>query len=126
MTGQSRNLKDGILFSLKERTISHETMTYDETSPDYFTITKWQDTPENSKLIMLYDNITGGPDYIHMLKIMCMDAVLVNNLKLTDLRLVLLTFLPKGLNRHDHLQVVLWTLSWTYHQIMGLILSWSW
>ena len=75
---------------------------------------------------MLYDNTTGGPDYVHMLKIMCMDAVLVNNLKSTDLRLAPLTFLLKGLNRHDCLQIVLWTLSWTYHQLTGLILSWSW
>ena len=101
-------------------------MTYDETSPDYFTITKRQDTPEKLKLIMPYDNITGGLDYIHMSKIMYMDAVLVNNLKSTDLHLVPLTFLLKGLNRHDHLQIVLWTLLRTCHQLTGLILSWSW
>ena len=76
-------------------------MTYDETSPDYFT----QATLENSKLIMLYDNTTGGPDYVHMLKIMCVDAVFVNNSKSTDLHLAPLTFLLKGLNRHDRLQM---------------------
>ena len=73
-------------------------MNYDETSPDYFMITKWQDTPENLKLIMLCDNITGGPDYILMLKIMCVDAVFVNNSKSTDLPLTPLTFLLKGLD----------------------------
>ena len=85
-------------------------MTYNKTSPDYFTIMKRQDTLENSKLIMLYDNTTGGPDYILMLKIMCVDAVLVNNSKSTDLPLAPLSFLLKGLNRHDHLRIVLWTL----------------
>ena len=101
-------------------------MTYDETLPDYFTITKWQATLENLKLIMLYDNTIGGPDYVLMLKIMCMDAVLVNNSKLTDLPLIPLTFLLKGLNRCDCLQIVLWTSSQTCHQLMGLILFWSW
>ena len=126
MTGQSRNLKDGILCSLKERTISRMMMTYDETLPDYFTITKWQATLENLKLIMLYDNTTGGPDYVHMLKTMCKDVVFVNNLKSTDLHLTPLTFLLKGLNRRDHLQIVLWTLSRTYHQLTASILFWSW
>ena len=112
----------GILCSLKERTISRMMMTYDETSPDYFMIMKRQATPENSKLITFYDNTTGGPDYVHMLKIMCMDAVLVNNSKSTDLHLAPLTFLLKGLNQHNRLQIVLWTLSQTCHQLTGLIL----
>ena len=101
-------------------------MTYDETSPDCFMITKQQATPENSKLIMPYDNTTGGPDYIHMLKIMCMDVVLVNNSKLTDLPLAPPSSLLKGLNQHDHLQIALWILSWTCCQLMDLILFWSW
>ena len=126
VTGQLRNLKEGTLYSLKERTISHVMMTYDETSPDYFTITKQQATPENSKPITLYDNTTGGLDYVHMLKTMCVDAALVNNSKLTGLPLAPLSFLLKGLNQHDHLQIVLWTLSQTYHQLMGLILFWLW
>ena len=79
-------------------------MTYDKTLPDYFTITKRQATLENLKLIMLYDNTIGGPDYVHMLKIMCMDAVLVNNLKSTDPCPDPLTFLLKDLYRRGHLQ----------------------
>ena len=85
-------------------------MTYVGTLPDYFTITKWQDTPENLKLITLCDNITGGPDYVLVLKTMYVDAVLVNNSKLTDLPLAPLSFLLKGLNRHNRLRIVLWTL----------------
>ena len=118
--------KDGILYSLKGRIISHVMMTYNETSLDYFTITKQQATLENLKLIMLHDNTTGGPDYVHMLKTMCKDVVFVNNLKSTDLHLTPLTFLLKGLNRRDHLQIVLWTLSRTYHQLTASILFWSW
>ena len=78
-------------------------MTYNETSPDNFTITKQQATLENSKHITLYDNTMGGPDYVHMLKIMCVDAALVNNLKSTDLPLAPLSFLLKGLNQHNRL-----------------------
>ena len=101
-------------------------MTYDETLPDYFTITKWQATLENLKLIMLYDNTIGGPDYVLMLKTMCVDAALVNNSKLTGLPLAPLSFLLKGLIPHDHLRIVLWTLSQTCHQLTDLILFWSW
>ena len=114
------------MFSLKEGTTSRETITYVETLPDYFMTTKWQDTLGNSKLTTLCDNIIGGPDYVHMLKIMCMDVVLVNNLKLTDPRPDPLTSLLKGLNRHDRLQIAPWTLSRTCRQSMGLILFWSW
>ena len=64
----------------------------------YFMIMKQQDTPENSILITLYDNITGGLDYVLMLKITSMDAVSVNNSKSTDLPLAPLIFLLKGLN----------------------------
>ena len=62
------------------------------------------------ELIMLCDNITGGPDYVLVLKTMYVDAVLVNNSKLTDLPLAPLSFLLKGLNRHNRLRIVLWTL----------------
>ena len=114
------------MFSLREKTVSREMKTYVETLPDYFMIMKQQDTLENSKLTTLCDNITGGLDYVHMLKIMCVDAVLVNNLKSTDLPLTPLSFLLKGLNQRNHLQIVLWTLSWTCHLLMDLILFWSW
>ena len=126
MTGRSRNLKDGILFSSKERTISCEMITYIEILPDYFMIMKRQDILENSKLTTLCNSITGGPDYVHMLKTMCTDAVLVNNLKSTDLHPDPLIFLPKGLSRHGHLRIAQWTSLRTYHQSTGLILFWSW
>ena len=126
VTGQLRNLKEETLYSLKERAISHVMMAYSETSPGYFMITKQQAIPENSKPITLYDNTTGGLDYIHMLKTMCVDVALVNNSKSTGLPLAPLSFLLKGLNQHGHLRIVLWILSRTYHQLMDLILFWSW
>ena len=98
----------------------------DDLRQDFFMITKWQDTLGNSKLTMLCNNITGGPDCAHMLKIMCVDVALVNNSKSTGLPLAPLSFLLKGLNQHGHLRIVLWILSRTYHQLMDLILFWSW
>ena len=100
-------------------------MTYIRTLPDYFMI-KQQDTPGNSELTTLYNNITGGLDCAHMLKIMCVVAVFVNNLKSTDPPPDPLTFLLRGLYQHGRLQTAQWTLSQTYHQSMDLIPFWSW
>ena len=101
-------------------------ITYVKTLPDYFMITKWWVILENLKPIMPYVNITGGPDYVHTSKVMCMDAGLANNLKSIDLHLDPLIFLLKELNRHNLLQIAQWTSSLTCHLLMGLILFWSW
>ena len=73
-------------------------ITYVETLPDYFMIMKQWVTLENLRPIMPYVNITGGLDYVHTSKIMCVDAGLANNLKSIDLHLDPLIFLPKELN----------------------------
>ena len=80
------------MFSLKDRTTSREMISYVETLPDYFMITKWWDTLDNLKPITPYINITGGPDYVHTSKIKCADAGLANNLKSIDLCLDPLIF----------------------------------
>ena len=52
---------------------------------------------------------------------MCVDAALVNNLKLTDLHPDPLIFLLKGFNWYGHLRIAQWTSSQTYHQSTGSI-----
>ena len=56
----------------------------------------------------------------------CVDVVLVNNLKSTDPCPDPLTFLLKDLYRRGCLQTARWTSSRTCHQSTGLILFWSW
>ena len=126
MIGLSKNLKDEILFSLKGKTTSPETILYDKTSLKCSMIMKQRATLENSKCIMPCDNIIGGLDCAHMIKIMYAAVDLANNSKSIDHHLDLLTSLLKELNPHDPSHIVPWISLQTCHLSMVLTLFWSW
>ena len=93
----------------KERTTFQKTLTYDKISLKHSMITKPQDTPESSKHIMLFDNITGGLAYAALSKITFKDVAFANSSKSTGHPRNPHTFLPKEQNQQDLLQIVLWT-----------------
>ena len=126
MIGLSKNLKDEILFSSKGKTTFHKTIIYDRTSLKCSMIMKQQVTLVNLKHITPCNNTTGGLDCTHTLKIMYMAVDLVNNSKLTDRHLDLLTSLLKELNPHDPSQTAPWISLQTCHLSMVLTLFWSW
>ena len=91
-----------------------------------FMITKLLVTPEKYRLIMLYNNITGGLVYALSWRTMFKDAALVSILKLSETLQNPHFYPQKALNQPDLSLIVQWTWLLTCHLPMALILSWSW
>ena len=118
------NLKDVILFFSKRKTTSPMMINY-EILPECFMITRQQDTLENLKPTMPYNNTIGGLDYAPMSRTMYAVVAPVSNLKLTDCHLDPPISPLREPIQLDPLGIAPWISSWIYPLQTVLILSWS-
>src|SRR5277367_2575476 len=85
------------------------TKPYDRTFYECSTIMKQLDTPENSRPIILYDNITGGQAYAPLSSITSLVVVFASSSRLTDPRPTRPSSLSPALPVLDLLPIALWT-----------------
>src|SRR5271168_3496335 len=96
-------------FTTRIEPMFRRTRPYVRTFYECSMITKQLDTPGNSQPIILYDNITGGPDCAPLSSITSLAVAFANNSRLTDPRLTRPFSLSPALLPLVLLLIALWT-----------------
>lgn len=126
MTRRSKTMKERTYYSTRGRTTFQRTMNYDERFYDHIMTMKQQDILGNYKHSIQCKNTTGGQGCEHSSRNMSRDVELANNIKLTETHQNQHSNQWRQPNPHVPFPIAPWIKSWTCHQSMDTILSWSW